>query len=340
MKLSMNLGERSYDILIARGALGNLHQQVDLQRKVLIVTDTGVPERYAQQVAEQCLTPLIQCVPQGEGSKSMEVFTQLLASLQEAHFTRSDLVVAVGGGVIGDLAGFVASAYLRGIDFVNCPTTTLSQIDSSIGGKVGINFQGTKNIVGAFHQPKFVLIDPDTLLTLSDRHVSAGLAEAVKAGMIADPALFSLLEEENIDKHSPLLEQVLYASLMMKKSFVEADEREGGVRAALNFGHTIGHGIESYFNLEGLYHGECVALGMIPMTEDADLRKRLIGVCEKLHLPVTTSYDGAAVYEAATHDKKNKGTKTKLVKVKTLGSYYFDLVETSSLRAMIGEGIS
>ncbi len=340
MNLTVNLGERSYDILLQRNSLANLHHYANLERKVFIISDTGVPRKYSQLVKNQCLDGNVFLVEQGEGAKSLEVYGNLLEEMQSFHMTRGDLVVAVGGGVIGDLAGFVAASYMRGIDFVNCPTTTLSQIDSSIGGKVGINLKGTKNSVGAFHQPKFVLIDPDTLETLSDRHVSAGLAEAVKAGMIADPTLFSLFESETIHKHSAKLEEVLYASLMMKKSFVEADEKESGIRAALNFGHTIGHGIETHGKLKDLYHGECVALGMIPMTEDSALRERLVKVLKKLNLPTEISYHGDLVYDATTHDKKNKGSTTKLVKVKELGSYYFDTVETSSLRAVIGEGIS
>lgn len=340
MKLRMNLAERSYDILLQRGELSSLGDYVNLQRKVLVISDTGVPLSYVTAVKDQCSEGYIAIVEQGEGAKSLKVYEHLLGELQRHHFTRSDLVVAVGGGVMGDLAGFVAASYLRGIDFVNCPTSTLAQIDSSIGGKVGINFQGTKNIVGAFHQPKFVLIDPDTLDTLSDRHFSAGLAEAVKAGMIAKPELFALFEEESLSKRSENLEKVLFSSLEMKKSFVEADEKEGGIRAALNFGHTIGHGIESHGKLEELYHGECVALGMLYMTENEDLKARLKKIYQKLNLPSSISYDGDAVYAATTHDKKNKGSTTKLVKVKTLGSYYFDVVETSSLRDIIGEGIS
>lgn len=340
MKLTVQLAERSYDILLQRGSLGSLGDYVNLQRKVLIISDTGVPTAYQDSIKAQCSEPYVAVVEQGEGAKSLEVYAHLLGVLQSHHFTRSDLVVAVGGGVMGDLAGFVAASYMRGIDFVNCPTTTLSQIDSSIGGKVGINFQGTKNIVGAFHQPKFVLIDPDTLDTLSDRHFSAGLAEAVKAGMIADEKLFALFEEETVTKRSSNLEGVLFASLEMKKSFVEADEKESGVRAALNFGHTIGHGIESHGKLQELYHGECVALGMLFVTENPELKARLVKIYEKLNLPTSLDYDGNAVYEATTHDKKNKGSSTKLVKVKTLGSYYFDVVETTSLRELIGEGIS
>ncbi len=337
MKLSVNLPHSSYDIVIERYALGKLSQFVDLNRKVLIITDDGVPEEHVQVVKDQCPQGIVSTVPQGESSKSLKIFEQLLETLLSHHFTRSDLVIGVGGGVIGDLAGFVAASYMRGIAFVNCPTTTLSQLDSSIGGKVAINLKDTKNMVGAFYQPSFVLIDPDTLTTLSPRHFSAGLAEAVKAGMIADPSLFLLFETGNIEEN---LEEILYKSLMMKKTFVEADEKETGIRAALNFGHTIGHGIESYGKLGALYHGECVALGMLCMTENPELKQRLLAIYNTLQLPTTIEYDGNAVYQAMLHDKKAKGSTTKVVKVAELGSYRLDVVETTSLREIIGEGIS
>lgn len=340
MKLQMELGVNSYEIIIERGGLSRLKEYVNLNRKVMIVTDDGVPEALIAGVKIQCPDCVIAKVKQGEGAKSMAVYQSVLEQLLENHFTRSDLVIALGGGVMGDLGGFVAASYMRGIQFVNCPTTTLSQIDSSIGGKVGINLAGTKNIVGAFHQPSFVMVDPDALMTLSNRHFSAGLAEAVKAGMIADPALFALFEQEKVTKTSKNLEKVLYASLCMKKSFVEQDERESGVRAALNFGHTIGHGVESQGHLKELYHGECVALGMLPMTENPELKQRLLAIYKSLDLPTSVEYDGDKVYEALTHDKKGKGSTIKVVKVDKLGSYHFEIVEAESLRSVIGEGIS
>lgn len=340
MKLHMDLGEHSYDIVLQSGGLSQLKDYVNLDRQVMIITDTGVPTSFVDIVKAQCPHCHVYVTEQGEDSKSIAVYSSILKELLHQHFSRSDLIIALGGGVMGDLGGFVAASYMRGIDFVNCPTTTLSQIDSSIGGKVGINLDGTKNIVGAFHQPKFVMIDPDTLNTLTSRHFSAGLAEAVKAGMIYDPTLFELFETHTIDKHSPQLEQVLYASLCMKKSFVEADEKEAGVRAALNFGHTIGHGIESQKGLGGLYHGECVALGMLPMTQDPTLKQRLLSIYRKLQLPTSVAYNGDQVYEALLHDKKGKGNTTKVVKVKTLGTYEFEVVDNESLRPLIGEGIS
>lgn len=336
MKLTVTLPHSSYDIIIQRGGLSQLSSYVNLDRKVLVITDQGLPQSHIDLVLSQCPQGFVSVVAQGEGAKSMEVYQSLLETLLSHHFTRSDLVIGLGGGVMGDLAGFVAASYMRGIEFVNCPTTTLAQIDSSIGGKVAINLAGTKNIVGAFYQPSFVMIDPDTLSTLPPRHFSAGLAEAVKAGMIADPELFHLFETGDVQAE---LETILYKSLQMKQSFVEADEKETGIRAALNFGHTIGHGIESYGNLGELYHGECVALGMLPMTENPALKTRLLAIYEKLQLPTTVQYDGDAVYQAMLHDKKAKGTTTRVVKVAELGTYRLDTVETASLRAVIGEGL-
>ena len=241
MKLTMQLGVRSYDIIIKRGSLGRMNQLVHLDRKVLVVTDSGVPVQYVQQVAAQCAHPYIVTVPQGEDSKSLEVWQQLLHTMLEKGFGRGDAVMAVGGGVVGDLAGFAAASYMRGIDFINLPTTTLAQIDSSIGGKTAINFENTKNIVGAFWQPRLVIVDPDVLSTLPPRHFAAGLAEAVKAGLLADSELFRLFEEEDYNER---IEEVIYRSLIVKKNIVERDENEKGDRAALNLGHTIGHGIE------------------------------------------------------------------------------------------------
>ena len=198
-KLTMNLGERSYDIIVKRGSLENLYQFARLDRRVAVVTDSGVPAQYAQMVADQCKDAHIITVPQGEASKSFKILESVLKQMLEFGMGRGDLVIAVGGGVVGDLAGFAASIYMRGIDFINCPTTTLSMIDSSIGGKTAVDLGDTKNIVGAFWQPKLVIVDPDTLATLPRRHFINGLAEAVKASLLADPELFAIFENGDVD---------------------------------------------------------------------------------------------------------------------------------------------
>ena len=190
----MNLNENSYDIVVERGLLKNAGKHLGLNRRVLVVTDSGVPASYAQSVAKQCAKPVICTIETGEGSKSLETFGHLLQTMMDHGFSRKDCVVAIGGGVVGDLSGFAASAYMRGIDFYNIPTTLLSQIDSSIGGKTAINFGGVKNIVGAFYQPKKVLVDPDLLKTLPERQISNGLAEAIKMALTSDEELFDIFE--------------------------------------------------------------------------------------------------------------------------------------------------
>ena len=224
-KLTMNLGERSYDIIVKRGSLENLYQFARLDRRVAVVTDSGVPAQYAQMVADQCKDATIITVPQGEASKSFKILETVLRQMLDFGMGRGDLVVAVGGGVVGDLAGFAASIYMRGIDFINCPTTTLSMIDSSIGGKTAVDLGDTKNIVGAFWQPKLVIVDPDTLSTLPRRHFINGLAEAVKAGLLADPELFSIFEKEDVDDR---IGDIICRSLRFKKEHRGAGRDRAG----------------------------------------------------------------------------------------------------------------
>ena len=317
MTIHMNLGEDSYDILVERGILKNASEHLNLNRRALIVTDSGVPEQYARIVAEQCKDGIICTVEQGEASKSLDTFGKLLQTMLDHGFSRKDCVVAVGGGVVGDLSGFAASAYMRGIDFYNIPTTLLSQIDSSIGGKTAINLGGVKNIVGAFYQPKMVLIDPELLETLPQRQISNGLAEAIKMSLTSDEKLFELIENEDIESN---IDEVIIRSLNIKKSVVEQDERESGLRKVLNFGHTIGHGIESSAGMASLYHGECVALGMLPMCSDG-IRDRVIRVLKKCNLYNTPDYNWDKITEAAFHDKKADGDTVTVTTVSKIGSF-------------------
>ena len=328
MIIRMELGDSGYDIVLERGCLKKAGELLNLDRKVFILTDDGVPAQYAETVAGQCREPHIHTVAHGEGSKSFAVLEELLTQMLELGFTRGDCVCSVGGGVVGDLGGFTAACYMRGIDFYNIPTTILSQVDSSIGGKTAVNLGGVKNIVGAFWQPRKVLIDPDTLDTLSDRQKSSGLAEAVKAGLIADPVLFAMFEDYAAGGAPLDLEKVIAASLMVKKNVVEQDERESGVRKILNFGHTIGHGIES---VTGLLHGECVAMGMIPMCSPA-VRSRLIPVLGALRLPARVHADPAEVYKAVLHDKKMGDGFVSIVSVDTVGGYKIQKVDPAVLR--------
>ena len=337
-KLTMNLGERSYDIIIKSGSLENLYQFARLDRRVAVVTDSGVPAQYAQRVADQCKDARIITVPQGEASKSFKILESVLRQMLDFGMGRGDLVVAVGGGVVGDLAGFAAATYMRGIDFINCPTTTLSMIDSSIGGKTAVDLGDTKNIVGAFWQPKLVIVDPDTLSTLPRRHYINGLAEAVKASLLADPELFAIFEKGDIDAQ---IGEIICRSLRFKKGIVEQDETEQGMRKALNFGHTIGHGIEAVRGVRGrrttgLYHGECVALGMLPMIEDNALLKRTRAIYRTLGLPTRTGANKEKVLAYMQHDKKARGDSITIIKCPGLGCWRADKLPMTELPTFLG----
>lgn len=258
MKLRVELGRDSYDITIEKNAIKKAGELFNLNRKVMIVTDSGVPEEYGDEVYDQCKEASVTVIPEGEENKNFEMIETILGCMIERGFTRGDAVVAVGGGVVGDMAGFAASIYMRGIDFYNIPTTVLSQMDSSIGGKTAVDFKNYKNAVGSFYQPKGVIIDPVLIETLPDIEVASGLAESVKMAATFDEELFKLFETEDdpVDNY----EEIVTRSLMIKKKVVEEDTKETGVRKVLNFGHTIGHAIESTSGLGKFTHGQCVAL--------------------------------------------------------------------------------
>ena len=316
--LRMELGERGYDISVGRGLLGRAGEIFNLSRKVFIVTDSGVPAEYARTVAGCASDAMIVTVDEGEGSKSLEVLGNLLGRMIEFGMTRTDCAVAVGGGVVGDLTGFLAATYMCGIDFYNIPTTLLSQVDSSIGGKTAINHGGVKNIAGAFHQPKGVIVDVDTLATLPNRQIANGLAEAVKMALTSDAALFSRFENEEIGDGN--IEEIVLASLKIKKAVVEADERESGLRKILNFGHTFGHAVEAVEEMRGFYHGECVAIGMM-VTTAPEIRERVVPVLKKLGLPTTYGGDIEAALGFISHDKKCDGSRISVIFVPRVGEF-------------------
>ena len=321
-----------YNIYLERGALSKVGELFNLNRKVLIITDSGVPKEYAKNVASFCKEPHIITVLQGETSKCFDSYKMLLSEMVKADFTRTDCVVAVGGGVVGDLSGFVAASYMRGIDFYNIPTTVLSQVDSSIGGKVAIDFEGYKNIVGAFYPPKAVLIDSDTLKTLPSRQISNGLAEALKMSLTSDKELFDIFEKEEINDNN--IDTVIYRSLLIKKAVVEEDEKEKGLRKVLNFGHTLAHAIEAENKMTELYHGECVAIGMLYMCSD-ELRERVKAILEKLNLPTAFNCDFDIIIEAIRHDKKMSGDEITVIYVPQVGKYEMRKISLDKLKEMI-----
>ena len=333
MIIPLDLGCDSYDIILERGALKKAGELLGIEkgRKVLVVTDTGVPRIYADTVAWCFEDSHIFTFPEGEKSKNFDTYKEICQTLCDAHFTRKDAVIAVGGGVVGDMAGFAAATYMRGIDFYNIPTTLLSQVDSSIGGKTAIDLGKIKNIIGAFHQPKKVIIDPDVLGTLPKRQVSNGLAESIKMGANFDMDLFSIFLKEDYMEH---IEEIIERSLKVKRYVVQQDEKETGLRKVLNFGHTIGHGIEASAEYGELYHGECVALGMIPMCGE-NVRDKMITALENVGLPTQFSYDKEKVYEALCHDKKSQGKSITVVKCDELGTFTFSEMTNEELGQLL-----
>ena len=324
-----------YNIYLERGALKKAGEYFDLDRKVMIITDTGVPEEYSKTVASCCKSAVITTIEMGEKSKNIDTFKYLLERLVENDFTRTDCVVAVGGGVVGDLSGFVASCYMRGIDFYNVPTTVLSQVDSSIGGKTAIDFMGLKNIVGAFYPPKGVIIDSDTLNTLPERQLSNGLAESLKMSMTSDSVLFDIFEKNDIAEN---IDTIIERSLNIKKYVVEQDEKESGLRKILNFGHTLAHAIETNESLEKYYHGECVAIGMVPMCS-VSVRKRLIPILKKINLPTEMDYSVDSLLDACRHDKKMSGDNITVVYVDKIGEFELIKMPFSEYGEMVKRGL-
>lgn len=320
----VNLAERSYDIQIGSGNLAGLPaflRERTPSSHAVIVTDNNVDELYADklgdQLAEDQWEVHLLVVEAGEASKASGVAEDLWETMLEEGADRQSIILAIGGGVVGDLAGFVAATFARGLQFFQLPTTLLAQVDSSVGGKVGINLPGAKNMVGAFWQPEGVLIDVDVLATLPDREYRAGLAEVVKYGVILDDGFFSYLElnTEGINAKDPtVLRYIVERCCRLKADVVEEDERETtGLRAVLNYGHTYAHAFEAAGNYGQMLHGEAVSIGMVCAARLAESMGRVdkafvarqLALLEALHLPTETpDYDGEEIVTLMRHDKK------------------------------------
>ena len=301
MDLKVDLKENSYPIIIKKGVLNHLSDYLDIKGKVLIVSDDLIPNKYISLVASYFKNAYIKIFAHGEDNKSLETYKDILLELSNNNFTRKDSIIALGGGLTSDIAGFAASSYMRGISFYIIPTTLLSQVDASIGGKVAINFNNYKNLVGAFYQPKKVIIDPDTLDTLSHRLKVEGLAEIIKMSLTNNEDLFNYIENSEDVFSDP--EYLISESLKIKKEIVEKDEKENNIRQILNFGHTLGHALEALSDGK-LYHGEAVAIGMTYFTSK-EVRDRLIKVLEKYNLPYQYDFDIDEVINKIKLDKKS-----------------------------------
>ena len=328
MEILVHSKQQDYKVLIERGLLSRVNTFIDPKKRVYIISDTGVPQEYKDSLMRQFENSSLFVFPQGEASKNLQTFQAILENMLQENISRNDLIIALGGGVVGDLSGFVAACYKRGISYINIPTTTLSQIDSSIGGKTAVDLAGVKNCVGAFWQPSLVLIDPDTLKSLNKRHFYNGVAEAVKMGLICDRELFELFEKEDAEEH---LEEIIYRSLVAKRDVVAQDERESGLRKILNFGHTYGHAFESYYDLGTYLHGECVAMGMMQVLEDPQIKERCKNVLCRLHLPLACEVDKELIRQIMKNDKKAEQDSVDLIQVREIGSAVIEKVKIEEL---------
>lgn len=318
MILNVTMEDRNYDVVIERNSLEKIEQLIDLNRKVLIVTDDGIPSCYIQTVLQKCKEGFVYTIKQGEASKNFSNFEKILDFMIDKQFIRTDCVIAIGGGVVGDLAGFVSSTYMRGITFYNVPTTLLSQVDSSVGGKTAIDKNGIKNIVGAFYPPHKVIIDPNVLKTLDKRQLHSGLVEAIKMGATSDKELFELIK--NSDNLMNDIDEIIFKSVSVKKRVVEEDPKEKGIRRILNFGHTVGHAIESSGQFDDYLHGECVGIGMLYFSSD-EVKQEITNVLKKFNLPINCNINKDKLLEYMLLDKKRSDDKLLIIFVSEIGSF-------------------
>ena len=343
----IDLAERSYDVRIASGLLAQAGESLKAwtgAQQAVVVSDTTVAPLHAGRVLDSLaaagVATRLLTFPAGESNKTLATVSAVLDGLlsHEPPIDRKTVIVALGGGVVGDLAGFVAAVALRGLRFIQLPTTILSAVDSSVGGKTGVDHAAGKNLIGAFHQPSGVLCDVETLRTLPKRELSNGLAECVKHAVIRDASLLDFLESQARDLLSGRdgaltfdadgMIELIARNVAIKAKVVAEDERESGVRAHLNFGHTIGHAIETFVGYEAIRHGEAVALGIVAENAIAvargllkrDVAHRVKGVLEALHLPTRQAgLDAKEIWRIMQYDKKNQAGRVRLVLPKALG---------------------
>ncbi len=340
---------KSYKIIIERGCI----HQIGVYAKTLfnpgskavIISDTNILPLYGVRVSaslEAAGFPTAEfSFPAGEESKRLSTIEEMYASLAESGLTRSDFVVALGGGVTGDMAGFAAATYLRGIPFIQVPTSLLAQIDSSVGGKTAVDLPQGKNLVGAFHQPSLVLIDPDTLNTLPPRYFSDGMGEAIKYGCIRSRALFDMICKEDIHQN---IEDMIYRCVDIKREVVERDEFDTGERMLLNFGHTFGHALEKLYDFSKLSHGEAVGIGMVMMAkcgEGAGITKagateEISTALKKYELPVADEMAVEKILNATALDKKSSGGMISLIMLKEIGEGFVDKIHRDRFAELTG----
>jgi len=324
-KIHVNLGENSYDILIDSGILGRACEYINYN-KVAIITDENVDKYYGDALLNSLSGDVKKLVlPAGESTKSIPMLQKVYDFLLDFQITRKDVIIALGGGVIGDLTGFAASTLLRGVPFIQIPTTLLAQVDSSVGGKVAVNVPQGKNLIGSFYQPKIVLIDTDCLKTLPKRVIADGMAEVIKYGCIRDVSLFELLANEN---PFDAIDEIIETCCNIKRIVVEADEFDLGERMILNFGHTLGHAVENYYNYSKYTHGEGVAIGMYNASLAGEkmgitpfgTAEKIKNILVKYNLPYKLDIDKNCLTDAMSLDKKSENSDINLILLDKIGN--------------------
>ena len=352
--IHVELGKNSYDISIQKGILdllGPAVKELTGAQKIGIITDDVVDTLYGQRLENALQAVGIEghriVFKAGEASKNMTVLAEVYDQLSTSGVTRSDAIITLGGGVPGDLGGFAAATFLRGVPFIQIPTTILAQVDSSVGGKVAVDLPSGKNLAGSFYQPKAVFIDPDLLQTLSPRIIHDGLAEVIKYGCIRDSHLFHLFEDlagdEGLPEH---WEEIIKICCTIKARIVEKDEFDTGERMLLNFGHTIGHAAEKYYGYGTYTHGEAVAAGMAVLTAQtekmgltrAGTAQRICQVLQKFDLPVTLDAPVESLLKYIGHDKKKRGKNVTLIILDDIGAGRLLPVAAADLPSYIVKG--
>ena len=342
----------SYPIYIKNGLLGEIGSELKKiykGRKIAIVTDSNVDKFYGQKVISSLNKEGFETfkivVKAGEESKSFKTILEVYDKLLDFKINRGDIIIALGGGVVGDMTGFAASTFLRGIDLIQIPTTLLAQVDSSVGGKVAVDLPRGKNLVGSFYNPKAVFIDPLLLGTLSDKFLSDGMGEVIKYGAIKDKELFyKLMNYENSEAVLKDIDKIIFTCCRIKAGIVERDERDTGERMLLNFGHTIGHAIEQFYNFKEYSHGEAVSIGMYAIAKlGEELGMTKIGTSStikdiliKYNLPWTLpEIKTEAIIETISHDKKNIGDSMNFILIESVGNSFIEKIETSKIASYL-----
>ncbi|MGN1113094.1 MAG: 3-dehydroquinate synthase [Acutalibacteraceae bacterium] len=338
---------RSYDIHIERGLIsrcGEIIKPLARGSKAMLVSDTNVFPIYGDTVKKSLegsgFEVYSHIFPAGEASKQLSTIAEIYNSLADNGFSRKDFIVALGGGVTGDMAGFAAATYQRGIDFVQIPTSLLSQVDSSVGSKTGVDIKQGKNLVGAFWSPSVVIIDPDTLNTLTPEFFADGMAEVIKYGCIKSLPLFERLEQKNA---ADIIEEIIYDCVSIKRDVVERDEHEAGERMLLNFGHTLGHSIEKAYSYTGITHGQAVGVGMVLMTRASEAAgitpsgttERIENLLKKYSLPTSDKTPLDEMASGALGDKKASGDSINIVLLNKIGDSFTKKLKKTELLGFI-----